>query len=96
MEPFQSVPYFHTSIEHDIWSRLHMNRSPDAPLVKIMQEKEIQRENIQFLEEIGSGCFGKVYKGNYVYRILLSFDIVSTDYTSINWSKIWQNLVTRE
>ncbi|XP_022244265.1 tyrosine-protein kinase transmembrane receptor Ror-like [Limulus polyphemus] len=43
----------------------YYSSSPDAPLLKMMRDIEIPRENLSFLEEIGEGCFGKVHKGFY-------------------------------
>ncbi|XP_076313444.1 tyrosine-protein kinase transmembrane receptor Ror-like [Tachypleus tridentatus] len=43
----------------------YYSNSPDAPLLKMMRDIEISRDNLSFLEEIGEGCFGKVHKGFY-------------------------------
>lgn len=45
--------------------------SPEVPI--------LQRESLVFLEDIGEGCFGKVYKGFYhfhVYHYFIYFIII--------------------
>lgn len=36
--------------------------APSVPLLR--------GETLRFLHEIGEGCFGKVFKGNYEYNII--------------------------
>lgn len=40
--------------------------SPDASLKKLLQEIEIPAEKVTFMEEIGEGCFGRVYRGKSI------------------------------
>ncbi|RWS26336.1 BDNF/NT-3 growth factors receptor-like protein, partial [Leptotrombidium deliense] len=39
--------------------------SPETPMRKIFNDLELAVDKINILEEIGEGCFGKVYKGLY-------------------------------
>ncbi|XP_015787696.1 tyrosine-protein kinase transmembrane receptor Ror-like [Tetranychus urticae] len=43
----------------------YYSSSPDASFRKILRNIEIPSNQIRYLEEIGEGCFGRVYKGEY-------------------------------
>lgn len=36
----------------------------------------LERSALTFVEEVGEGCFGKVYKGKIIYFILLYITLV--------------------
>ncbi|XP_074603859.1 tyrosine-protein kinase transmembrane receptor Ror-like isoform X2 [Brevipalpus obovatus] len=43
----------------------YYSSSPDSSLKKVLQDIEIPSDKVVFMEEIGEGCFGRVYKGEY-------------------------------
>ncbi|XP_053209365.1 NT-3 growth factor receptor-like isoform X2 [Panonychus citri] len=43
----------------------YYSSSPDASFRKILKNIEIPATQIRFIKEIGEGCFGRVYKGEY-------------------------------
>ncbi len=48
----------------------YYSSSPDAAVLKALGRFEIEREKLTFVDEIGEGCFGKVYRGMCIYTHL--------------------------
>lgn len=57
-------------LRHFVKNPNYYSGSPDGsategPLVKLLKALELPPDRISFAQEIGEGCFGKVYKGKF-------------------------------
>lgn len=70
--------------------------SPDLVFMKILKDFEISSTRIKFLEEIGEGCFGRVYKGKFSHLSLppcLSLLPLLDLYLTSNWPLPFLDLI---